>query len=389
MSKAPVIDAPIIDAIKLTQDLICCPSVTPLDAGALDVLQSALESLGFTCIRLPFSEEGTADVDNLYARLGTDAPNFCFAGHTDVVPVGKLTDWTAGPFDGKIIEGVLYGRGTVDMKGGIACFVSAVSRFIKSGEFEGSISFLITGDEEGPAINGTIKMLDWMQEQGEVMDYCLVGEPTNVEQLGDMAKIGRRGSLNSHLIVKGTQGHVAYPHLADNPIPRLVKCLDALASENLDSGTDHFQPSNLEIVTIDVGNEASNIIPAAAEAKFNIRFNDEQSIEGLKDWITATCDDHARDYDLHMRASGDAFLTALGTLSDLIQTAVKKVTGRDIELSTTGGTSDARFIKNHCPVSEFGLINKTMHKVDERVEVSDLEKLADIYLEMLRLFFTK
>jgi succinyl-diaminopimelate desuccinylase len=275
------------------------------------------------------------------------------------------------------------------MKGGIACFVSAVSRFIKSGEFEGSISFLITGDEEGPAINGTIKMLDWMQEQGEVMDYCLVGEPTNVEQLGDMAKIGRRGSLNSHLIVKGTQGHVAYPHLADNPIPRLVKCLDALASENLDSGTDHFQPSNLEIVTIDVGNEASNIIPAAAEAKFNIRFNDEQSIEGLKDWITATCDDHARDYDLHMRASGDAFLTALGTLSDLIQTAVKKVTGRDIELSTTGGTSDARFIKNHCPVSEFGLINKTMHKVDERVEVSDLEKLADIYLEMLRLFFTK
>ena len=383
MSSAPKI----IDAVKLTQDLIRCPSVTPDDGGALDVLQSTLESLGFKCTRLVFKEAGTADIDNLYARLGTSAPNFCFAGHTDVVPAGNVADWTAQPFAGDIIDGQLFGRGAVDMKGAIACFVSAVSHFLKEDNFEGSVSFLITGDEEGPAINGTVKMLDWLKKSGEKLDYCLVGEPTNVEKLGDMAKIGRRGSLNSHLRVKGTQGHVAYPHLADNPIPRLIKCLDALSSEELDKGTDHFQPSNLEIVTVDVGNAASNVIPAAAEARFNIRFNDQQSVEGLKDWITATCDDHAGDYDLDMKSSGDAFLTAPGVLSDLITRAVKVVTGHDTDLSTSGGTSDARFIKDHCPVSEFGLVNKTMHKIDERTDVSDLETLAKIYLEMLKLFF--
>ncbi|PCI34000.1 MAG: succinyl-diaminopimelate desuccinylase [Alphaproteobacteria bacterium] len=379
----------VLDPVTLTQDLIRCPSVTPADAGALDVLQSALESLGFVCHRLPFSEAGADDVDNLYARLGTAAPNFCFAGHTDVVPVGQADQWQADPFAGTIKDGLLYGRGATDMKGGIAAFVSAVSRLIEDkGDFDGSISFLITGDEEGPAVNGTIKMLDWLEQEGEKLDYCLVGEPTNPGKIGDMAKIGRRGSLNSLLTVKGTQGHVAYPDLADNPIPRLVKMLDGLLARRLDDGNAHFQHSNLEIVSIDVGNSASNIIPAEAVARFNIRFNNEQTDAGLQEWIRSVCDGVGGDYELAMKASGDAFLTAPGTLSTLISDAVMKVTGLTVELSTSGGTSDARFIKNHCPVSEFGLVNKTMHKVDECVSLTDLEQLTKIYHEILKAFFT-
>jgi len=380
---------PVYDPVELTQNLIRCPSITPVDAGALDVLQSALTELGFVCQRLPFTEEGTPDVDNLYARLGTDAPNFCFAGHTDVVPVGAATDWSSDPFAAQIKDGMLYGRGAADMKGAIASFVSAVSEFVQNGEFKGSISFLITGDEEGPAINGTIKMLQWLEENGEKLDYCLVGEPTNPTTLGEMAKIGRRGSLNSHLVVKGTQGHVAYPHLSDNPIPRMVKILDQLISKDLDEGNDHFQPSNLEIVTVDVGNLASNVIPAQAEARFNIRFNNEQSIDGLKDWIRSVCDSVGGEYDLEMRASGDAFLTPPGVLSDLLTSAIEKITGRKPDLSTTGGTSDARFIKNYCPVSEFGLVSQTMHQVDERVKVDDIVLLKDIYLEILKQFFAE
>lgn len=378
----------VLDPVKFAEDLIRCASVTPADGGALGVLQGALEELGFTCHRLPFSQTGTADVDNLYARFGTETPNFCFAGHTDVVPVGD--GWTSGPFEPTIRDGMLYGRGAVDMKGAIACFVAAVSRYLKDVDaLPGSISFLITGDEEGPSVNGTIKMLGWLEEQGEKLDYCLVGEPTNPQNIGDMAKIGRRGSLNTHLVVKGTQGHVAYPHLADNPVPRLIDILHKLTTKELDGGNDHFQPSNLEVVSVDVGNTASNVIPATAEARFNIRFNNDQSIEGLKSWISEICADAGGEYDLNMVASGDAFLTPPGKLSDLITGAVKAVTGRDVELSTTGGTSDARFIKDHCPVSEFGLVNQTMHKVDECVSLADMEILSDIYLEMLKRFFAK
>ncbi|MFC7048813.1 succinyl-diaminopimelate desuccinylase [Emcibacter nanhaiensis] len=376
-----------VNPVEFTRDLIRCPSVTPADAGALDVLEQKLTALGFTCTRLPFSEPGTPDVDNLYARLGTDAPNFCFAGHTDVVPVGAAADWSVDPFAGEVNDGWLTGRGAADMKGAIAAFVAAVSRLLDDGEVKGSISFLITGDEEGPAINGTIKMLQWLEDNGEKLDYCLVGEPTNPTTLGEMAKIGRRGSLNTRLVVKGTQGHVAYPHLADNPIPRLIEILHRLTGKKLDDGNDHFQPSNLEVVTIDVGNEASNVIPAEAEARFNIRFNNEQSIDGLKDWIRSVCDAVGGEVELEMKASGDAFLTPPGVLSDLITGAVEKVTGIRPELSTTGGTSDARFIKDYCPVSEFGLVSQTMHKVDERVRVEDIEQLADIYTEILNRFF--
>ncbi|WP_321397117.1 succinyl-diaminopimelate desuccinylase [Emcibacter sp.] len=378
-----------VNPVEFTRDLIRCPSITPVEAGALDVLERKLTELGFTCTRLPFSEAGTPDVDNLYARLGTGAPNFCFAGHTDVVPVGAAADWSVDPFAATIKDGWLTGRGAADMKGAIAAFVAAVSRLLQSGEVQGSISFLITGDEEGPAINGTVKMLQWLEEKGEKLDYCLVGEPTNPTKLGEMAKIGRRGSLNTKLVVKGIQGHVAYPHLADNPIPRLIEILHRLTARKLDDGNDHFQPSNLEVVTIDVGNEASNVIPAEAEARFNIRFNNEQTIDGLKDWIRSVCEDVGGEVELEMKASGDAFLTPPGVLSELISGAVEKVTGVRPELSTTGGTSDARFIKDYCPVSEFGLVSQTMHKVDERVRVEDIELLADIYTEILNRFFRK
>ncbi len=377
-----------LDVARLAQELIRCPSVTPDDAGALDILQAALEGLGFTCHRLPFSEAGTATIDNLYARLGTSAPNFCFAGHTDVVPAGQAGHWQDGPFDGIIRDGVLYGRGAVDMKGAIAAFVAAVSGFIEHNtDFGGSISFLITGDEEGPAVNGTVKMLDWLAENGENLDYCLVGEPTNPGKIGDMAKIGRRGSLNAKLTVRGTAGHVAYPHLADNPIPRLVKILDVLMSRKLDDGNEYFQPSNLEIVSVDVGNEASNVIPPQAVAIINIRFNNQQTDAGLQEWIRSVCDSVGGEFDLEMKASGDAFLTPPGRLSALIGDAVKTVTGRTVELSTSGGTSDARFIKDHCPVSEFGLVNKTMHKPDECVSLDDLDQLTKIYREILTAFF--
>ncbi|MAU41046.1 MAG: succinyl-diaminopimelate desuccinylase [Kordiimonas sp.] len=387
---------PLYDAVKVTQDLVRCPSVTPANAGALDVLQQALEALGFVCTRLPFSEEGTDDVDNLYARLGTAGPNFCFAGHTDVVPVGDAGDWSHDPFAATISDGRLHGRGVVDMKGAIGAFVAATSRLLREKEassLPGSISFLITGDEEGVAINGTVKMLQWLEEQGEELDFCLVGEPTNPSVLGDMIKIGRRGSMNGWITVAGTQGHVAYPHLADNPIPRLLQIMNGLDALPLDQGNDHFQPSNLEITEIEVGNTATNVIPAEAKCRFNIRFNTEQTADDLITQVQRICDavkaqgPEGSDVTCKVQVSGDAFLTPPGYLSDLIAGAVGKVTGQQPALSTTGGTSDARFIKNYCPVSEFGLISQTMHKVDEQVAVSDIEKLADIYTEILRGFF--
>ncbi|MDG1995886.1 MAG: succinyl-diaminopimelate desuccinylase [Emcibacteraceae bacterium] len=374
-----------IDPISLSQDLIRCESVTPLDAGALDVLENALTAIGFTCTRLPFSEDGTPTIDNLYARRGTSAPHLCYAGHTDVVPIGDIKDWIHPPFDGVIDNGTLYGRGTSDMKCGIASFVAAVSEL---DEFNGSISLLITGDEEGPAINGTIKMLDWLKENNQIPDVCIVGEPTNINKIGDMVKIGRRGSLNGVLTVKGAQGHVAYPHFANNPIPGLVKILDQLITTELDQGNDFFDPSNLEVVSVDVGNQATNVIPMTATAKFNIRFNNEHSPDGLIDWITKTCAESGLNYDLDINVSGDSFLTKEGPFTKILQEAILDVTGISTELSTSGGTSDARFIKNFCPVAEFGLINKTIHQVNENAKVDDIILLRDIYVVIISKFFS-
>ena len=378
-----------LDPVELTQALIRCPSVTPAEAGALSLLEELLASLGFACHRLKFSHAGTADVDNLYARIGKEGPHFCFAGHSDVVPVGNEGAWTVGPFAGTLKEGVLYGRGATDMKGAIGAFAAAASRFLaaRDGDFKGSISLLITGDEEGPSINGTKKVLDWLAARGERIDACLVGEPTNAALIGDMIKIGRRGSLNGRLAVHGTQGHTAYPHLADNAAHKIVRLLSTLLTEPLDEGSAHFQPSTLQIASIDVGNPANNVIPGEAVARFNVRFNDRHTPEGLEAEFRRRFDRVSRDYELAIEVSGVAFLTAPGPLSRLVARAVERVTGRTPELSTTGGTSDARFIKDHCPVVEFGLVGRTMHKVDERVATADLEQLARVYEAVLADYF--
>ncbi|HEY0836200.1 MAG TPA: succinyl-diaminopimelate desuccinylase [Azospirillum sp.] len=378
------------DPIALAQELIRRRSVTPEDGGALGVLEAALKPLGFACRRLRFEEAGTAPVENLYARLGTAGPNFCFAGHTDVVPPGDLKAWSVDPFAAEIHNGKLYGRGAVDMKGAIAAFVAAVARDLDaSGPPAGSISLLITGDEEGVAINGTKKVLDWMRANGERIDACVVGEPTNPKALGDMIKIGRRGSLTGYLTVYGAQGHVAYPHLADNPLPRLVRMLDAITREPLDQGNAHFQPSNLEVTTIDVGNPANNVIPAQGAATFNIRFNDMHTAASLESWARARFDAVGGAYDLRCACSGESFLTPPGPLPELVADAVERVTGARPEYSTTGGTSDARFIKDACPVVEFGLVGQTMHKVDEHVALDDLVRLTDIYGAIIRDVFVR
>ena len=378
-----------IDPLELARALIRCPSVTPADGGALGTLQAALERRGFACHRMTFSDENTPDVDNLYARIGTGRPNFCFAGHTDVVPVGHAAGWTVDPFGAEIIDGTLYGRGAADMKGAVACFAAAASRFLarRGPGFGGSISLLITGDEEGPSINGTRKVLQWLAGRGETLDACLVGEPTNPTRLGEMVKIGRRGSLSGWLTVTGVQGHTAYPQLADNPLPRLVKMLSAITEAPLDQGTAHFQPSNLQLTSIDVGNSATNVIPGIARAAFNIRFNDRHTSDSLITWLRERFDAVGGDYELDTQVTGEAFLTAPGPFSALLLGAVEKITGMKPELSTTGGTSDARFIKDYCPVAEFGLISQTMHKLDERVSLADLEKLTDIYEAVLDGYF--
>ncbi|MCW8862538.1 MAG: succinyl-diaminopimelate desuccinylase [Rhodospirillales bacterium] len=380
-----------IDPVALSQALIRCPSVTPEDAGALDVLHKTLEGLGFTCHRLPFSEAGTPDVDNLYARIGDSGPHFCFAGHTDVVPVGDHAAWTVDPFAGTIRDDMLWGRGASDMKAAIACMASAVAAFIdqQKGAMPGSISFLITGDEEGPAINGTVKMLEWLKARGETIDACLVGEPTNVERIGDTVKIGRRGSMNGILKVAGVQGHTAYPQLADNPVPRMVRMLNAITAEPLDAGSDHFQASNLEITTVDVGNAATNVIPAKATAGFNIRFNDLHDSAAIEKWLRARFDAAGGDYDLSISVSGESFLTPPGRLSNILGEAINRVVGEQPVLSTSGGTSDARFIKDLCPVAEFGMTNATAHKVDERVPIDDIHLLTAIYGTVLNRFFSE
>ena len=377
------------DPIELTRALIRCASVTPTDGGALGLTGAALERLGFTIHHMTFSEDGTPDVSNLYARLGDCGPNFCFAGHTDVVPVGDAKAWNLEPFAAEIRDDILYGRGAADMKGAVAAFIAAVDKFLgkRNGQFEGSISLLITGDEEGPAINGTVKVLDWLANRGENLDHCLVGEPTNPDNLGDMIKIGRRGSLTGTLTVKGIQGHVAYPHLADNPLPRLIKMMDRFTSHLFDNGNAHFTPTNLELASIDVGNTASNVIPAQATALFNIRFNTEQTSDRLEEWLREQCDAVGGDYTLKISIGAQPFLTQPGPFTELISNAVEEVTGIKPALTTTGGTSDARFIHHHCPVAEFGLISETMHKVDEQAAVSDIEQLTGIYTRILESYF--
>ena len=379
----------LIDPIELSQALIRRPSVTPDNGDTMELLTEHLTALGFQCHNLVFEEDGTDPVPNLYARLGTDTPNFCFAGHTDVVPVGAAHNWSVDPFAADIKDGNLYGRGASDMKSAIAAFVAAVSRFLSGETPKGSISLLITGDEEGPALNGTRKVLDWLQARGEVIDYCLVGEPTNPHELGQMIKVGRRGSLHGMLTVHGIQGHVAYPHTAKNPIPDLVKVLAELDKEPLDGGNELFQASNLEIVNIDVGNDSHNVIPADAKARFNVRFNNEFSPESLQAELTRRMKQAGVEYHIDWWVSGDSFLTEKGPLSDAVVSAVEKATGKTPELSTTGGTSDARFIKNICPVVEFGLVGATMHKIDEHVAVSDIETLSEIYLNILQQLLTQ
>ncbi len=378
-----------MDPVDLAQALIRCPSVTPADEGAMDVLARALEDLGFTCHRLPLSTDDTPEVQNLYARMGDAGPNFCFAGHTDVVPVGDGDDWSVDPFAAEIKDGRLYGRGAADMKSAIASFVAATARFLDArGEgIPGSISLLITGDEEGDAVNGTVKVLDWLSDRGEVIDACLVGEPTNPETLGEMIKIGRRGSLSATLTVFGTAGHAAYPHLADNPIERLMKMLDAIIREPLDEGSEHFPPSHAVITTVDVGNPAPNVIPAKAEARINIRFNDRHTGAGLEKLLRRCFDGVGGDYEMSVRVSGEPFLVPPGPLSGIVAAAIEKATGRKPELGTTGGTSDARFIKDHCPVAEFGMTNETAHKADENALITDIHLLADIYQAVLDGFF--
>lgn len=388
------------DPITNIRALIQCPSVTPNDEGALATLASMLEPLGFEVEIVTFSEEGTPDISNLYARLGTQAPHLVFAGHTDVVPVGDVESWSQPPFSGEIVNGMLYGRGAVDMKGGIACFAAAVARHIENhGNPAGSISFLITGDEEGPAINGTVKLLEWAAEKGEKFDGCIVGEPTNPNALGDMIKIGRRGSLSGTLNVSGVQGHVAYPHLADNPTHSILALANALIDPPFDHGTEEFPPTNLEITSIDTGNPAVNVIPGNVSATFNVRFNDTWSVETLQAEIHNRLDAAAGvsplrnqrpvDFEIVWRdRPSHVFLTRDEKLTATLAEAISATIGCVPELSTTGGTSDARFIKDYCPVVEFGLVGQTMHMVDERVAVDDLEQLTQVYASFLERWFS-
>jgi succinyl-diaminopimelate desuccinylase len=367
----------LLDPLPLAQALIRCASVTPADAGALDVLTGALETIGFTVTRLRYGE-----IENIFARIGTEGPHICFAGHTDVVPPGDA-NWAAAPFSGEVRDNVLYGRGACDMKGGIAAFVAAAARHLAGGAVKGSISLLITGDEEGPATDGTVKVLDWMAKNGQVPDFCLVGEPTCPVRLGDTIKIGRRGSLNARIAIHGTQGHVAYPQRADNPVHRLVRALAALTAAPLDAGTAYFEPSSLQLTSVDVGNPATNLIPSAARAALNIRFNDRHTGASLSAWLRATIAQHAERFDVDVSISGESFLTQPGPMVDTLKNAIARESGVEPKLDTGGGTSDARFIANFCPVAEFGLIGATMHQVDERVPVDELRALAGIYRAVL------
>jgi succinyl-diaminopimelate desuccinylase len=365
----------------LAQALLRCPSVTPADAGAQDVLARTLNELGFAVTRLPFG-----GIANIFARIGDAAPHFCFAGHTDVVPAGGT--WQHAPFGGTVKDGVLYGRGACDMKGAVAAFVAACAAHLAAGPPCGSISLLITGDEEGDGVDGTARVLEWMAAERQIPDFCLVGEPTNPGRLGDMIKIGRRGSLTAKLTVHGTQGHAAYPHRADNPVHRLIDTLAAMTSARLDAGTDMFEPSSLQVTSVDVGNPASNVIPGAASATINIRFNDLHSGASLSDWLRGVVARFCPRAELEIKVSGEAFRTSSDAYAGRLAAVVERMTGVAPRLDTAGGTSDARFIARHAPVAEFGLVGATMHQVDENVPVAELRQLADIYGAILREFLS-
>ena len=380
------------DPIAFARDLLRCPSITPAEGGALALLEKTLSGAGFSVHRLTFSEPGADDVENLFARIGVAGPHLVFAGHTDVVPPGDEARWRHPPFAGVVADDVLYGRGAVDMKGAIACELAAVLDHLaaRGGKPKGSISFLVTGDEEGVAVNGTVKLLRWAAARGEKFDHCILGEPTNPRQLGDMVKIGRRGSLNGTLIVTGTAGHAAYPALADNPVHRIVAIMAAVMAEPLDAGSAHFEPSNLEFTSVDVGNKTVNVIPPEARARFNVRFNDRHTLASLKTLVQARARTAAQGGHFHIEwepSNADVFLTTPGPFVDVVSSAVAAVTGRRPDLSTSGGTSDARFIKDYCPVVEFGLVNATMHKVDECVDTADLVTLTTIYRRILDWYF--
>lgn len=375
-----------IDAVELTRDLIRRPSVTPADAGAMAIVEEMLSNLGFVCRRMKFGE-----IENLYARYGTARPNLCFAGHTDVVPVGDAAAWTKDAFGAEVVDGVLIGRGAVDMKSAIAAFAAASAEAIAAGKVTGSISFLITGDEEGVATHGTKLVVEALAAEGEIIDHCVVGEPTSAETFGDMVKVGRRGSINAEIVVEGIQGHVAYPHRAANPAPVLIKLLAALQSRRLDDGYAEFQPSNLEVTWIDVPNTATNVIPGVARARLNIRFNPNHTGQSLADWFNIEASKAAQGFKgtvtVTPQISGEAFLTERGAFTDLVAAAVADVTGAAPELSTSGGTSDARFIRALCPVIEVGLVGKTMHQVDERAPVEEIRTLQRVYARIIDRYF--
>ena len=383
------------DPVDLLQKLIQCPSVTPDEGGALDLLTSVLEPHGFDCTRLKFSDQDTPDVDNLFARIGNGGKHFCFGGHTDVVPPGDEASWTLPPFAGEVVDGVIYGRGACDMKGSVAAFAVAATEFAAAhdGKMPGSISMLITSDEEGPAVNGTVKVLEWMKDNGHVPDHALVGEPTCPEELGDTIKVGRRGSVHFEVTVTGVQGHAAYPHKADNPIPKLARLIDRVTSATLDNGAENFGPSTLSVSTFDVGNTANNVIPETAVAQFNVRYNTAHTADSLEKWVHAACDAIAQEmggrFEVKSVESADCFYTEPGPLVDVVSAAVTAETGLTPELSTGGGTSDARFIKDYCPVVEFGPTNETIHQTNERVGVEELRGLTRIYRGILERYFAE
>jgi succinyl-diaminopimelate desuccinylase len=379
----------VTEALELARDLIRCPSVTPAEGGALALLGERLAARGFAVERVVFTDTNTPDIDNLFARIGAGGPHLAFGGHTDVVPAGDAGQWTRGPFAGEIADGKLWGRGAVDMKGGIAAFAAATFRFLdRHGPPKGTISFLITGDEEGPAVNGTVKLLKWAAERGERFDHAIVGEPTNVEALGDTVKVGRRGSFTATVTVVGKQGHVAYPERADNPVPRLAKLAAALSFAPLDRGTDVFQASNLEVVGLKAGAGATNVIPGSASLTFNVRFNDLWTLATLETELRRRLDETGIAYEFApARGNSSAFRAAPGPFLDLVVAAVTDVTGRVPALTTGGGTSDARFVKDYCPVVEVGLVGRTMHMVDENVPLDELEGLTDVYAAILERYF--
>jgi succinyl-diaminopimelate desuccinylase len=382
----------LIDEIRFTQELIKKPSVTPKDLGAMNIVVKHLKKLGFKCKLMSFQEKGTDKIINLYAKYGNQSPNLCFAGHTDVVPTGDVSSWSTNPFGAKIKKGYLYGRGVSDMKGGIGCFIAAVSQFLKENKnFKGSISFLITGDEESVAINGTKKVVEYLKKKKEKIDFCIVGEPSNRSKLGQMMKIGRRGSITTHLTVIGKQGHIAYPLEALNPATPIIKILDELKSKPLDKGNKNFQPSNLEITKISIDNSADNVIPAKASATFNIRYNTLHTFSSLKKYISKIIKKYEKKYkcktQTQFQGTGTAFLTKPNQTVKEIQSIIKKETKQNTVLSTIGGTSDARFIKDIAPCIEFGLVGNTMHQVDERSSIKDMKKLKSIYLKIIKSFF--